>query len=147
VRQIPVAPQTEGIAITPDGREVWVGSNQAGTVTVIETATGRTAATIPDLGMPYRVTISPDGKWALIPDPPGNRVHVIDVAARKPTGVITGIGSPRGVDIAADNRTAFITLGPEGEVVVADIVERTVIARHKVGAAPDGVGWGVAPAR
>jgi YVTN family beta-propeller protein len=147
VRQIAVAPATEGIAITPDGREVWVGSNTAGTVTVITAATGRIATTIPDLGMPYRITISPDGRWALVPDPTGNRVHVIDVARRRPLGEIRGIGSPRGVEIGADNRTAFITLGPEGEVVVADLVERTVLARHKVGAAPDGVGWGIRTGR
>ena len=147
VKQIAVAPMTEGIAITPDGREVWVGSNQAGTVSIITTATGTVAATIPELGMPYRITISPDGRWALIPDPPGNRVHVIEVATRRVTGSIPATGSPRGVDIAADNRTAFITLGPEGEVVVADLVTRTVLARHRVGSAPDGVGWGIAPPR
>jgi YVTN family beta-propeller protein len=147
LRTIPVAPATEGIAITPDGREVWVGSNQAGTVSIVTTQSGTVSATIPNLGMPYRIAISSDGKHSLIADAPGNRVHVIDVATRAVLGAIDPVGSPRGVDIAPDNRTAFITLGPEGEVVVADLVTRTVLGRHKVGTAPDGVGWGIAVPR
>ena len=45
----------------------------------------------------------------------------------------------RGVEIAPDNRTAFVTLGPENSVLVVDLVERTVLAEHRVGTAPDGV--------
>ena len=142
VRHIAVAPVVEGIAITPDGREVWVGSNQAGTVSIVETATGAIADTLRGMGMPYRITMSPDGAWAAIPDPEGNRVIVADVRGRRVAGEIAGIGSPRGVDIAPDNRTAFDTLGPESEVVVVDLVDRAVLGRHKVGTAPDGVGWG-----
>lgn len=144
VRHIPVGPQAEGIAITPDGREVWAGSNQAGTVSIIDVASGTIVETLSGLGVPYRITISPDGRWAAIPDPQGNRVHVADVAQRRVVGTITGIGSPRGVEIASDSRTAFVTLGPENAVLVVDLVDRTVLAEHRVGTAPDGVGWGPA---
>ena len=143
IRHVPVGPAAEGIAITPDGREVWAGSNQAGTVSIVDVASGTVVETLRDLGMPYRITISPDGRWAMIPDPPNNRVHVADVAARRVVGAITGIGSPRGVEIAPDNRTAFVTLGPENSVLVVDLVERTVLAEHRVGTAPDGVGFGI----
>ena len=47
VRQVAVAPVTEGIAVTPDGRQVWVGSNELGTVTVLDASTGTVSATIP----------------------------------------------------------------------------------------------------
>ena len=141
-RHITVGPRPEGIAITPDGREVWVGSNEAGTVSVVESAGGSIVATIPGLGMPYRITISPDRKWVAVPDPEGNRVHVLDVTTRRLLGEIAVGGSPRGVDIAPDNRTAFVTLGPEGAVVVVDLQTRRVLGRHRVGTAPDGVGWG-----
>ena len=143
IRHVVVGPAAEGIAITPNGREVWAGSNQAGTIAIVDVATGNIVETLRDLGMPYRITISPDGRWAMIPDPPNNRVHVADVAARRVVGAITGIGSPRGVEIAPDNRTAFVTLGPENAVLVVDLVERTVLAEHRVGTAPDGVGFGV----
>ena len=143
VRQVPVGPAAEGIAITPNGREVWAGSNQAGTISIVDVATGTVVETLRDLGMPYRITISPDGRWAMIPDPPNNRVHVADVAARRVVGAITGIGSPRGVEIAPDNRTAYVTLGPQNSVLVVDLIERTVLAEHRVGTAPDGVGFGI----
>ena len=142
VRHIAVGPRPEGIAITPDGKEVWVGSNEAGTISVVESAGGTIVATIPGLGVPYRITISPDGRWAAVPDPEGNRVHILDVTTRRLLGEIAVGGSPRGVEIAPDNRTAFVTLGPEGTVVVVDLDSRKVLGRHNVGTAPDGVGWG-----
>ncbi len=146
VWNLPVGqPQTEGVAVTPDGREVWLGSNQAGSVSVIDTRTGTVAATIPGLGLPYRIAISADGKTAAIPDPQNGRVHVLDVAARRLVGSLEGLGSPRGVDIAPDNRTAYVTLGgPGSEVAVVDLTARTVLRRFTVGSAPDGVGWGPA---
>ena len=52
VRVTPVATMTEGVAVTPDGAEVWVGSNDAGTVSVLDTRTNRVVATIPGFQMP-----------------------------------------------------------------------------------------------
>jgi DNA-binding beta-propeller fold protein YncE len=72
-------------------------------------------------------------------------VHVFDVATRRSLGEIAVTGQPTGVRIAPDDRTAFVTLGPEGAVLVLDLVDRRVIARHTVGAAPDGVAWGPQP--
>jgi DNA-binding beta-propeller fold protein YncE len=142
LRQIPIAPRVEGIAITPDGSTVWAGSNDAGTVSIFDVASGKITDTLKEMGMPYRIAISPDGKTAAIPDPQGNRLIIADVASRKVVGEITGIGSPRGVDFAPDNRTAFVTLGPEGAVSVVDLVERKQIARYQVQESPDGVSWG-----
>ena len=147
VRHLPVnKPTTEGIAITPDGAEVWLGSNQTGTVSVIDTKAGSVAATIDGLGVPYRIAISDDAKVAAIPDPQGGRVHVLDVPGRRLLGSIEGLGSPRGVYIAPDNRTAYVTLGgPGSEVAVVSLADRSVLRRFTVGSAPDGVAWGPAP--
>src|SRR3954470_1788728 len=61
VRDLAVAPMTESVAVAPDGATVWVGSNSAGTVSVVETKTWSVAATLSGLGMPYRIGISPNG--------------------------------------------------------------------------------------
>src|SRR5215467_9861415 len=60
-RDLQVSAQTEGIAVAPDGSTVWLGANQAGTVSVIDTKSWSVATTLTGLGTPYRIGISPDG--------------------------------------------------------------------------------------
>ena len=47
------------MAITPDGKHVYVANNSDGTVSVITTATGAVSATIPVGNGPLRVAICP----------------------------------------------------------------------------------------
>src|SRR5690242_16818003 len=81
-RDLAVAPQTEGVAVTPDGATVWIGSNSTGTVSVVDTKSWSVVATLSGLGMPYRIGISPNGTLAVICDPQGNAIHIAGVASR-----------------------------------------------------------------
>jgi YVTN family beta-propeller protein len=137
----PVATQTEGLATTPDGNEVWMGSNDAGTVSVVNTVAMKVDTVLGGFGMPYRMGISPDQKLAVIVEAQGNRIRLIDVKTRKVLGPVDVGGSPRGVAISPDSKTAFVTLGPENAVVIVDLATRTVVARHAVQTAPDGVAY------
>jgi DNA-binding beta-propeller fold protein YncE len=145
VRDLQVSAMTEGVAVAPDGSTVWLGANQAGTVSVIDTKSWTVDATLTDLGMPYRIGISPDGSLAVICDPIGEKIHIANVKQRKVIGEVGSFGSPRGVKIAPDNRTAFVTLGPENAVAVVDLVDRKVLWTASVGTAPDGVWYGPPP--
>jgi YVTN family beta-propeller protein len=145
VRDLAVAPATEGIAVMPDGSAVWVGSNQASSVSIVDTKTWTVAKTLPNLGMPYRIGISPDGSLAAVCDPRGDRVIVVDAKTRSVLGEVSSLGSPRGVTIAPDNRTAYVTLGRDDAVVGVDLVSRREVWRSPVGASPDGVGFGRIP--
>lgn len=69
LRVLPVSTATEGIAVTPDGTEVWMGSNTLGTVSVLDVAKGTVVATLTGFRFPYRLGISSDGRTAVIVDP------------------------------------------------------------------------------
>ncbi len=140
-RDLEVAPQTEGIAVRPVGSEVWVGSNEAGTVSVVDTESWKVVATIPGFGLPYRLAFSPDGETAVVCDPKLDRIHIVDVIARKVVGEISGLGTPRGVVVSPDNRTAFVTVADSPAVVAVDLVDRRELMRVPVGQSPDGVGY------
>ena len=131
----------EGITVTPDGAEVWVGSNDTGAVTVISTATGQVAHTLTGARFPYRLGASPDGARVAIVDGMGNHLLIADVASKR---IVTRVplDSPRGVAIAEDNRTAWVTLGG-GQVVEVDLDAGTVLRTIPVQASPDGVGVGI----
>ena len=140
-RQLAVAPMTEGIAVRPVGSEVWVGSNEAGTVSVVDTESWKVVATIGGFGTPYRLAFSPDGETAVVCDPKSDKVHIVDVITRKLIGEVGGLGSPRGVIVAPDNRTAFVTVADSPAVVAIDLVEKRELMRVPVGASPDGVAY------
>ncbi|HSJ08806.1 MAG TPA: hypothetical protein VK928_02805 [Longimicrobiales bacterium] len=141
VRKVTVPARPEGITATPDGREVWVGSNETGAVTVISTATWQVTHTLTGATFPYRLGASPDGTRIAVVDGQGNRLMIADVATHAFVGSIP-LASPRGVVIAEDNRTAYVTLAA-GSLAVVDIVALTVLRTHAVQASPDGVGTGM----
>jgi DNA-binding beta-propeller fold protein YncE len=141
LRVVPVSTMTEGIAVTPDGQQVWMGSNDKGTVSVVGTAAGSTTSTISGFQFPYRIGISADGRTAVVVDPPSDAVHVVDVASKRITGRINGLASPRGVSIAADGRTAMVTSAGSASVIHVDLVAFKELRRFPVGTAPDGVAY------
>jgi DNA-binding beta-propeller fold protein YncE len=141
VRAFTVPARPEGIAVTPNGAEVWVGSNTTGAVTVISTATGVVAHTIAGMTFPYRLTASPDGRRVAIVDGQANKLIVADVASHGIAGEIQ-LNAPRGVAIAPDNRTGYVTLAG-GQLAIVDLKEFKLLRTLDVQASPDGVGAGV----
>ena len=141
VRTFAVPPRPEGIAVTPDGSEVWVGSNQTGAVTVIATRTGQITHTITGAAFPYRLGASPDGGTMAIVDATANKVHFANVASHAITGTVS-LPEPRGVIIGPDNKTAYVTLGG-GSVEIIDIAALSVIRSVPVQSSPDGVAVGI----
>jgi DNA-binding beta-propeller fold protein YncE len=157
-RTYPAAPMVEGIAVTPGGVQVWVGSNTAHTVTVLDAAKGMAIDTLTGFGMPYRIGISRTGTVALINDPVNNRIWMYDVGSRKrlaeidlakvegvkaPTGGAAGSAGagPEGVTFDPIANVAYVTLHGTNQVVAVDLRQRKVIGFGPVGAGPDGVAF------
>lgn len=149
----PVGARIEGLAVSPDGKEVWVGGNETKKVYVVNGETGAVTHTLDGFGMAYRIGISPDGKTAVVSDPGSESIHLIDVATKKERATIavpsmepTGGGaatpsSPQGVTISRDGRTAFVTLKAVARVAVVDIATAKILTTLPVGAGSDGVGY------
>jgi DNA-binding beta-propeller fold protein YncE len=154
VREFTVAPAVEGIAVTPGGDQVWVGSNQAKTVTVVDPGAGSNVATIAGFGMPYRLAVTPDSRTVVITDPPNAVVRIIDRATRKDRAIVKipaegvaataefpGSPSPDGVILSRDGRTAFVALQGSSRVAMIDIATATVVGYMPTGAGPDGIAY------
>jgi YVTN family beta-propeller protein len=157
-RTYPAAPMDEGIAVTPGGVQVWVGSNTAHTVTVLDAARGTPVDTLTGFGMPYRIGISRTGTIAIINDPVNNRIWMYEVGTRKrlaeidlatvdgvkvPTGGAPGSAGagPEGVTFDPIANVAYVTLHGTNQVVAVDLRQRKVIGFGPVGAGPDGVAY------
>lgn len=144
----PVGQRIEGLAVTPDGREVWVGGNESHAVYVLNGQSGVIEHTLANFGLAYRIGITPDGKTAVVSDPGSEKIHIYDVATHTSRATIdvppmdgTQSSSPQGVTMSRDNTTAFVTLKAAAKVAIVDIASAKITGTLPVGAGSDGVGY------
>jgi YVTN family beta-propeller protein len=150
-RSLPVGDQPEGIGARPDGRDVWVGSNTGGTISVVDVASWRVAATINVGERPYRVSFTPDGKIAIASLTASSRVRLYDAATRaelatidiagtsSATDLARGGAQPVGIAYSSDSRTAYVACQGIDAVAIIDLVSRRVVKTVAVGPGPDAV--------
>jgi YVTN family beta-propeller protein len=154
LRTLAVARFVEGIAVTPDGSTVWVGSNGDSLVAIIDVETGTAVDTIGGFGMPYRLAISASGGFAVISDPVKGQVHIFDAATREllhlveipavgilESAEIPGSPAPEGVTISRDSRWAYVTLQGRNQVAAIDLESGTIAGYMETGAWPDGIAF------
>ena len=157
---LPVAKQVEGIAISPDGKRVWVGSNADGIVVVVDTDKGQPIDTLSGFGIPYRLAVSRDGAAVIVTDPSRAEVRVFDATTRRqrlliaiprreivPTAEVPGSPSPEGVTTSQDGRWAFVTLQGRNLVAMIDLQSGKIAAYAPTGTWSDGIGFSTLESR
>src|SRR5215469_5536829 len=138
-----------GVAVTPDGRTVYISNFAGNTVSVIDTATDKVTKVIqdPSFNFPWGAVVSPDGSKVYVvnngPNFDGNTVSVIDTATNTVTETITlpdGKG-PNAVAVTPDGSQVYVNNDSDigGVSVIAT-------ATNTVGSIPtvDGFTTGVA---
>jgi YVTN family beta-propeller protein len=107
VKVVATGPGTEGIAISPDGKEVWAASRLDDKIEIISTATDTIVASFPSGGKgPKRMDFTPDGTQVWVTNPSSNQTTVFDARARELIATLVLSKSPSGVFISSDGRRA-----------------------------------------
>ena len=57
---------SEALALTPDGRELWVAARADGQLAIVDTASLAVVERLPLPGVPIRIAMTPDGRTALV---------------------------------------------------------------------------------
>ncbi len=139
---ISTGPGTEGIAISPDGKEVWAGSRLDDKIEIISTATDKIVATFPSGGKgPKRMDFTPDGTQVWVTNPASNQTTVFDARGRELIATLVLSKSPSGVYISSDGKRAYITNAVANELTFVDVATRKVLSTMPIGTDPDGVAW------
>jgi YVTN family beta-propeller protein len=96
----PMAPRPMGLALSPDGRQMFVSLGRAKSVAVIDVATRAFVRSIEDVGTrPWGIAVSPDGSKVYTANGPSGDVSVVDVASGKIEKRIAVGGSPWGIAV------------------------------------------------
>src|SRR3984957_1201003 len=142
VKVVATGPGTEGIAISPDGKEVWAASGLDDKISIISTATDAIVAAFPSGGKgPKRMDFTPDGTQVWVTNPASNQATVFDARARELLASLTLSKSPSGVYISSDGRRAYIKNANANEFTFIGAASRKVLTAMAIGTDPDGVAW------
>ena len=149
---------SEALALTPDGRELWVAARAAGELVIVNTHKPEVTARLPLPGIPIRIAITPDGRTALVTCAGTAEIVAFDVAtrserARRRVDVPKAPGAdqrslarlapdsvlPIGLLISGDGASAFVA-ATMGDVVVQFATKSLEPLRTiGVGGEPDGL--------
>jgi YVTN family beta-propeller protein len=141
IAHIAVGKNPEAIDVSPDGRELWVGQNGDGSISIIDTAANKVKETIKVGEVPIRVKFTPDGRRVLVSDAKANQIIVLDAATRKEVKRIAADGVPVGILITPDGRRAFVAAMEANKVLVIDLDKLEVTGSIAPGDGPDGMAW------
>lgn len=137
VKNVPAVSQAEGIALSPDERELWAGSRAAGGIAVIDLQSETRVATFAQ-GLPaYRLVFSPDGRFVLAPR--GNQIVIYDAAARVVSRTINVAGMPLSILFSRDANVLYVAAVNPSRVHKIDYVTGQTLASADVLPVPDGL--------
>ncbi|MEP6907512.1 MAG: beta-propeller fold lactonase family protein [Pseudoxanthomonas sp.] len=150
---------TEGVAVSPDGKEVWVTNRQDDTVTVHDPATLALRRRMSSKGFPIRVVFTADGRHALVTNARAanlavfdtrSKLHIATVELAEPNVTYnqTMLGSaalPIGVVVDPSRPRAYVAISGGDRIAVVDTTSWKVINYWAAGREPDALG--IVPSR
>jgi YVTN family beta-propeller protein len=139
---IPVGSGPDGVAVTPDGSQVFVANNNSNNVTVIDTSDNQVTATVPVGSVAADVAVTPDGTTVWVSNYGDGTVQPIDVATHTAGTPVKVGGNPQRVRISPDGKDLWVPDQGDGTVSEVDLASRTVARTVTVGAAPFGIALG-----
>jgi DNA-binding beta-propeller fold protein YncE len=149
---------SEALAVTPNGRDLWVAARAAGEIAVVDTATLAILARLPLPGIPIRIAMTPDGATALVTCAGSSELVAYDVATRTVRGRVRvdpplapgadqrpfaklapGSALPVGLFISRDGRSAYVAATMADRVVQYDVATLAPLRSIEVEGEPDGL--------
>jgi YVTN family beta-propeller protein len=139
--QITVGTGPEGLALSPDDREVWAAHRGDGGLSIIDTGNDQVKDIIKVGRAPIRVKFTTDGKRVLISDSQAADLVVIDASSRKEIKRLAIGGNPGGILVQPDGKRAFVASGQANKVVVINLENLSIEGSVETGRDPDGLAW------
>ena len=133
---------TEGMAVSRDGRRLFIADNGHGAIHVIDTLSLKSVQAVPLRGLALtnikrtrlmKLQVSPDGRWLLATAYASGQVWIIDtrdLSRQKQVAVAKG---PQGVAFAADGRTVLVASHDSGLLTRLELASGRVIQAYEGG--------------
>lgn len=140
-----------GLAISPDGREVWASDSDQHKLIIVDTRSDQVGGSV-TLGVPpqgqfgfARLRFTADGRSVAVVR--GASFLLVDARRRAVAWTVDLPHDGKVVAVSGDGRYAFVTHPGNDAFSVVDLAARKVLATHPTGKQPDGIAWVARPQR
>lgn len=120
------------VAVSPDGKTLYVSDKTAGCVTLLDTATGNKLGETPIAGEPHGLALSADGKSLCVTQRKTNSIAIIDVTQRTVVSEIPVGAWPVALALANENKRLYCCNQGSHSVSVIDLTTRRTIGEIAV---------------
>lgn len=138
-KTIPAVRRTEGIALSKDENELWVGSATNDGIAIINTQSETVVANLSPGTFAYRLVFTNDGRYVLVPRAPESALVVYDAATRTIAKTISFSGQPVSVIVTPDDRTLYVATLSPSRVMKVDFATGTILGTLNIDGTPDGL--------
>ena len=121
------ASDPEQLAVSADGKRLYVASEDTGQGIVLDAADGHVIAKLPVGGEPEGVTLSPDGRHVYMTSEEEHHVAVIDTATNRLVTTLQVGERPRFTEFSDDGALAFVSGENDGSITVIDARQLKVL--------------------
>lgn len=122
----------ETIAVSPDGRRLYVASEDRGELVLMASDDGRVLTTAPVGGEAEGTAVSPDGSLVYATSEADHVVAVYDTQAGRVRARIQVGERPRNAVFTADGRRAFVPGESDSTVTAIDVASDRVVTRIRL---------------
>jgi len=135
---------SEGFDVSPDGKELWVGNAQDGTISIINLASKSVTQTLDaNVKGANRLKFTPDGSLVFVSSLGQGSLAVFNAASRQEVKRIPLGHGAAGILMQPDGSRVFVACSPDNYVAVIDLKSLEVTGRIDAGHEPDGMAWAV----
>ena len=127
VRRITTDPRPHGLATSPDGSKVYIGSDRTGNFQVIDARSGKVEAQIPLGKDPNQMTLTKDGRFAYMPMRGENSVAIIQLDPLKLVKKIPMNEGPHDAYTSADGSRIYVGAQYGNAVAVFDPATQSLL--------------------
>ncbi|MDP1838474.1 MAG: hypothetical protein Q8N31_05515 [Reyranella sp.] len=135
----PVGREPHHVIVTPDGKEMLIGSTATNELLGLDIKTGERRRIVKDIIDPYHLGFSPNGKWFVTAAYRLDHVDIFHADGYRLAGRIFIDGLPSHMAFDTESQTVFVTLQQSGRLAAFDLQTQTLKWNVAVGNAPAGI--------
>ncbi len=145
VRSYEAGTDPECVAVSPNGKRLYLSNEDAGTASIVDVASGKHVTTLVVGTEPEGVTASPDGKRVYVTAETSNVITVIDAKKEVTAANILVDPRPRATIFTRDSKHAWATAEIGGTVMLIDVLKNKVVKKIRLDKVDKPVGLALSP--
>lgn len=132
IRVIKGVSDPEQLALSHDGKQLFVASEDTGQLVVLDVASGKRLAALKVGGEPEGISVTPDGRYVYVTSEADHQISVVEVATRKVVARVVVGARPRFTSFSADGSRAYVSCEDVGTLYVLDARKFVVLDQIKL---------------